>query len=163
MPSSGTRPTTHWQNLNASEQLQSFSDLLLKGLRPLSLACLLSLRPPSLTVASAQVGTHPCSSLLLPQRRRLWRSGHVVCSCEMWFLSMAGFNPVPSQRLPHGLWPGDPLQHIPQCRRGAGTEPHPPPSPGHWPPCSGMDYAELYLWASGHRLLILCLIKAVCH
>lgn len=83
MPSSATRPTTHWQNLNASEQLQSFSDLPLKGLRPVSLACLLTRRPPSLTVASAQVGTHPCSSLLLPRRRHLWRRGHAVCSCEM--------------------------------------------------------------------------------
>lgn len=83
MPSSGTRPTTHWQNLNASEQQQSFSDLPLKGLRPLNLACLLTLRPPRLTVASAQVGTHPCSSSPLPQRRHLWRRGHAVRSCEM--------------------------------------------------------------------------------
>lgn len=83
MPSSGTRLTTHWQNLNVSEQLQSFSGLPLKGLRPLSLACLLTLRLPNLTVASAQVETHPCSSSLPPQRRHLWRRGHAVCSCEM--------------------------------------------------------------------------------
>jgi hypothetical protein len=66
---------------------------------------------------------------------------------------------MPSWRLPHDLWPGDPLQYIPQGCREAGTEPHLPPSPGHWPLCSGMDYAELYLWASGHRLLIVTLDK----
>lgn len=156
MPSSGTRPTTHWQNLNASEQLQSFSGLPPTGLRPLSLACLLTVSPLSLMVASAQLETHPCSSSLPLRRRLLWRRGHAVCSCEIGFLSMALFSPMPSQRLPHDLWPGG-VAHsgtYPSAVGEPAQSPRSPPSPGHWPPCSGMDYAELYLQAQA-RLLIL--------
>lgn len=75
---------------------------------------------------------------------------HVKCDSSVW----QGSTPCPARGflIISGL-----VAHSSTCPSAVGEpaqSPVSPSSPRQWPPCSGMDYAELVV-PVGHRLLIL--------